>query len=284
VCPVFKRIQAATPGKPVGGEVSRVTSPRRLESHAIAKHLADEDVMSRVPTILSSLNYDSVVPGLNKLTGTSAGVVTQGTAALASVHHYYKERNAAGEMTAAAYGPFGVHALVDPNGPPSRQVLVWEDVVQLHKTAGVAMQCTVGFVDNVTANDFTTKTGIGFFFDAAGTATWHAFVREASAGYVAPYTDLYDLDLNLGAISNDPNVTNVRRLCLVLDGRSKRIRWYVDGLQVAEYLYAATPGRIAGTTGVFLRYRLFVPAATTSRIRQLFGGVWQHIRSYDIFD
>lgn len=237
--------------------------------------------MSRNTTILSALNYDSVVPNLNKMSGTTAGITAQGTAILANVNHYYKERNAAGEMTAGAYGPFGVHALLDPSGPPSRKVFVWEDVVQLHKTAGTAMQATVGLVDNVTANDFTTKTGIGYYFDAAGTATWHAFVREASTGYVAPYTDLYDLDLGLGAISNDPNATNIRRLCLVVDGRYRRIRWYVDGLQVAEYVYTATPTRLAGATGVFLRYRLFVPAATTSRLRHVWGGVMGHIRVYD---
>lgn len=240
--------------------------------------------MSRVPTILSSFNFNGTVAGVNKLSGTESGVSTQGTAALGNVNHYYKERNAAGEMIVGSWGPFGVHALVDPNGPPSRQVLVWEDVVQLHRTAGVAMQATIGFVDNVTANDFTTKTGIGFYFDAAGTATWHAFVREASAGFVGPYTDLYDLDLTLGGLSNDPNLTNVRRLCLVLDGRAKRIRWYVDGLQVAEYLYAATPGRLAGAAGVFLQYKLFVPASTTSRLRWIFGGVWQHIRVYEIVE
>ena len=240
--------------------------------------------MSRDPTVLSSINYDHTYPaGINRIVRTWAGVTAGGVFTLGNVNGYYDERNAAGEMS-FQYGPFGVHALVDPTGPPSRQVLVWENLVQLHRVAGTAMQATVGYVDNVTANDFTTKTGIGFYFDAAGSATWHAFVREASAGYVAPYTDLYDLDLSLGGLSNDPNVTNVRRLCIVLDGRYKRIRWYVDGLQVAEYTYTATPGRLAGTTGVFLRYRLFVPAATTSRIRHLFGGVWQHIRIYDIVE
>lgn len=91
-------------------------------------------------------------------------------------------------------------------------------------------------------------------------------------------------DLALGGLSNDPNVTNVRRLCLVLDGRSKRIRWYVDGLQVAEYTYATTPGRLAGANGTFLQYKVFVPAATTSRLRHTFGGTWQHIRVYEIID
>lgn len=240
--------------------------------------------MARVPTILASLNYDSAVTGLHRLTGTSSGSTASGTAALASVHHYYRERNAAGEMVAESFGPFGVHALVDPNGPPSRQVLVFEETIQLHRTAGVAMQATVGFVDTVTANDFTTRTGIGFSFDAAGSATWRAFVREASAGFVAPFTDVYDADLGMGGLSNDPNPTNIRRLCLVLDGRYKRIRWYVDGLQVAEYLYAATPGRLTGTAGAFLNYRVYVPAATTSRLRHTFGGTWQLLRIYDIVD
>lgn len=240
--------------------------------------------MARVPTILSSLNYDSTVTGLHRLTGTSSGATASGTAALASVNHFYRERNAAGEMIAESFGPFGVHALVDPTGPPSRQVFVFEETIQLHKTAGAAMQVIVGFVDNVTANDFTTRTGVGFSFDAAGSNTWRAFVREASAGFVGPYTDVYDLDLGLGGISNDPNVTNIRRLCLVLDGRYKRIRWYVDGLQVAEYQYAAAPGRLAGANGTFLQYKVFVPAATTSRLRHTFGGTWQHIRIYDIVD
>lgn len=241
--------------------------------------------MSRVPTILSSWNANgTLVSGLDKLGNASwSGITGGGVFTLGGVSGYYDERNAAGEAW-RRFGPFGVHALTDPNGPPSRQVLVWENVVQLHRTAGVAMQATIGFVDNVTANDFTTKTGIGFYFDAAGTATWHAFVREASAGFVGPYTDLYDLDLTLGGLSNDPNLTNVRRLCLVLDGRAKRIRWYVDGLQVAEYLYAATPGRLAGAAGVFLQYKLFVPASTTSRLRWIFGGVWQHIRVYEIVE
>jgi hypothetical protein len=158
------------------------------------------------------------------------------------------------------------HHLLDPGTVASAFTLIYEDLVFVTAiTAGV--RAVVGHWQYVTAGDKTTLMGIGFYADQVDNK-WHPFVFDSATGG-APYTSLYDVTTLLLC-------TAPHRMKIIIDGPTKTITWYIDGVQVGTYTPVAALRFVAGAanvTGTNVMTGGFVPANQTLTIRNLAGSI-----------
>jgi hypothetical protein len=128
------------------------------------------------------------------------------------------------------------HGLVDPSSPTYLQTLIFEDVVSATIGAGVC-EVQFGFIEHITATVIADLVGVGF---RAGTGTgdqWHAFVNDCPTG-AAPVTVLHDFDTGIA-------MTDPHHLAIVIDGPSKTIGFWIDGVEVSTFTPAAPLDRMA---------------------------------------
>jgi hypothetical protein len=158
------------------------------------------------------------------------------------------------------------HHLLDPGTVASQFTVIYEDLVFVTAFTG-ACRAAVGFWNYVTAGDKTTLMGIGFYADVVDNK-WHPFVIDSATG-TAPFTTLYNPATLLLC-------TAPHRLKFIIDGPTKTIDWYIDGVSVGTYTpvaalrFMAPP---ANVTGPNIMAGAFVPANDTTTLRNRPGSL-----------
>jgi hypothetical protein len=156
------------------------------------------------------------------------------------------------------------HHLLDPTTVASAFTLIYEDLVFVTAFTG-ACRAVVGLWNYLTAGDKTTLMGIGFYADVVDNK-WHCFVKDSATGG-APFTALYDVTTALLC-------TAPHRMKIIIDGPTKTITWYIDGVQVGTYTPVAALRFVApagNVTGANCMAGAFVPANATTTLRNLAG-------------
>jgi len=157
------------------------------------------------------------------------------------------------------------HALVDPTIPIIPVVLTFDDYVSATIALG-ACEVAVGFHEHVVANNASTLVGIGF--RAGVDHVWHTFVNDCPSG-VAPVTVRRNTAI-AGKLSSESH-----RLSIVFDGRTKTIKWLIDGVQVDIWVPPTPLDQMSPQPGPKLMYSVVVPLNGDVVLRVHAGGLPQ---------
>jgi hypothetical protein len=156
------------------------------------------------------------------------------------------------------------HALVDPTTPAIAALLVFEDFVTATISA-LACETVFGFHEHITLGDKTTLVGIGF--RAGADHIWHAFVNDCPTN-VAPVTVRRDTTLA-------PLSTSNHRLSIVIDGRTKTISWWIDGVLVDSWTPGAPLDQMSAAPGPKVMWSMTCPINGAGTLRMHAGGIPQ---------
>ena len=177
----------------------RIRVAPRLESRrtaALVSHYLAGDLLAAENLMLPLTAYDEdgvKVDGVTKVAATVTGATSSGVGKLQRMNFWQFSKNTVGEAS-WALAHAHLHALLDPTGPPSRRSLLFDDYVQAARF-GASGQFAVGFIDNITAGDFSTLTGIGFLLRsgsnlaALSRAGWTLSASASGGGAVGNAVD-----------------------------------------------------------------------------------------------
>lgn len=156
------------------------------------------------------------------------------------------------------------HALVDPGTPAIQAVIIFEDFVSATISA-LACETVFGFHEHITVGDKTTLVGVGF--RAGADHIWHSFVNDCPTG-VAPVTVRRDTTLA-------PLSTSFHRLSIVMDGRTKTISWWIDGVLVDSWTPGAPLDLMLAIPGPKVMWSMTCPINGAGVLRVHGGGIPQ---------
>jgi hypothetical protein len=156
------------------------------------------------------------------------------------------------------------HHLLDPSTPAIPMAIVFEDFVAATISA-LACETVFGFHDHITLGDKTTLVGVGF--RAGADHVWHAFVNDCPTN-IAPVTVRRDTTLA-------PLSTTFHRLSIVIDGRTKKISWFIDGVLVDSWIPGAAIDQMKPPPGPLCLWSMTLPINGAGILRVHAGGIPQ---------
>lgn len=220
---------------------SRVTSPVRMESREVER-VAKAPAADTEPAIYTHLIIGNGVNAIGNAPSSGFG----GAGSSTSTYGWLTGARRYGiriEVTGGSSGGEGYHvfyfvqvptprAYLDPawRGTRGMGVTRYADTVRFVKTSGLAghVSCRIGLASDSRGAISILYNFIGFDIiidNTASTGTWNARASDAAGN------SLY--------LSNTGIATEtIHRLEVELDAVNGRVRWFIDGVQVAEW----TPG------------------------------------------
>lgn len=155
------------------------------------------------------------------------------------------------------WGIHSIHGYLDPTGPQLGQALVAQDLC--YATVSGTVSFLFGWWNTNTSANLSSFVGVAWVGDTA-TGTWWARVADGTG---TPSRVLHSFDSGKSVLSR-------WRLGIVLDGNTKMVGFYVDGVLVSAFLASAAPDRF-GTAGVLFGYGMITAASSTGTMG-IFGG------------
>lgn len=187
---------------------------------------------------------------------------------------YFIQKTAAAPPFTAYSSP-GVappfHHMLDAATAASRYVLVFESLVWVTGTA-LAPRSFAGYAGFMGAGVTADLLGIGFYADTVDNK-WHCFVRDTPTGITGSAVSRRDT-------LTTALQTTMHKLRVTIDGRTKTITWYIDGVQVDQWVCNVSLDRMniaANVTGPLVAIGALCPANATITM-EMYGGALPIVR------
>ena len=216
-----------------------------------------------------------IAPSNNALFGTGNPSSSGTTAVSPAIFNadklwcLYVEHNGGAATTFyhTAGGAPSFHHLLDPTTPASEYTITWEHLLEVDWPPTAGVRIFAGFSNTITAGVGSSINGIGFYADAAS-GVWHSYAADNPAGTA---NSLYDQASGVSIVNKIPN-----RLKFVIDGPTKTVTWFINGVQVGSWTPVARLERM-GATGNALGPDVViggaVPAAGFAAFRAYMGSI-----------
>jgi hypothetical protein len=187
---------------------------------------------------------------------------------------YFIQKTAAAALF-TAYSSVGAapqfHHLLDAATAASRYVLVFESLVWVTGTAN-APRSFAGFCGFMGVGVPADLLGIGFYADTVDNK-WHTFVRDTPTGVTGSAVSRRDTTTTILQ-------TSIHKLRFVIDGTTKTVTWYIDGVQVDQWVCTVSLDRmniLANVTGPLVALGALCPANATITM-EMYGGALPLVR------